>query len=78
MSALLSPSEARAHCEILAELERAFRTYTDVRLDAVHRPLLSFFPRCQSCSRVLMFGAWRFGSRIVACRCGVSYFEARL
>ncbi len=77
MRSVLSLSEARAHVEILTELERAIEQFDEVRLGAVHRPLLAIFPRC-NCGGVLMFGPWRDGSRVVACRCGVSFWEARL
>jgi hypothetical protein len=73
----LAPSEARAHVEILAELDRAIDHCNDVRLPVVHVPLLSFFPRC-NCGRVLMFGSWHQQKRVVACACGYSCWEARL
>ncbi len=73
----LAPSESRAHIEILAEIEWAIGEGEEVRFHVVQRPLLAIFPRC-NCSRVLMFGAWQQGKRVVACRCGVSFWEARL
>ena len=73
----LAPSESRANDEILAEIECAIDEGEEPRFDVIQRPLLSFFPRC-NCGRVLRFGAWPQQKRVVACRCGVSFWEARL
>ncbi len=74
---LLTTSEVQAHLAIVTVLEDVYFCRIDDKT-ALHRmwPHFAYFaPRC-NCRRKLMFGPWRSGSRIVACVCGVSYFEA--
>jgi hypothetical protein len=74
-----SITEVNAHLSIIDTLTRAKAHgwhWTAIR-DAVWKPLEAFAPRC-NCRRVLKFGPWRDGSRIVACSCGVTFMEAQL
>lgn len=75
----LTPSEVDAHLSILETIEDAQDGDLPYRaaLMRFQVPLETFAPRCV-CSRRLKFGPWVGTSRIVACSCGVSFFECRL
>lgn len=75
----MSTTEARAHLTIIdmLGLVLAKRVHPNYALTVMWKPLESFAPRC-NCGRVLRFGPWLNGTRIVACRCGVTYWESRI
>jgi hypothetical protein len=77
---MMTTTEARAHLSIIETIDRAIRDnwHWAVTRDAVWKPLETFAPRCSACRRVLKFGPLVNGSRIVACTCGVCYFEANI
>ncbi len=76
----LTADEARAHVTIIEalQLRLADRLSWQQTHAICYSPLEAFAPRCHQCRRKLTFGPWRDGSRIVACRCGVTYMEAKL
>ncbi len=76
---MLNPTEASAHVYILGvlALAKTDRLHWRMVQSLTERPLHSFAPRC-NCGRVLMFGQWAMGSRVVACRCGFSCWESKL
>lgn len=77
---MMSMTEAAAHLSIIETIDRAIRDDWPwfVTRDAVWKQLESFYPRCCACRRVLKYGPLVNGSRIVACACGVCYFEANI
>ena len=76
---MLTTTEARAHLTIVDTLDLVLKHNLHYKhaLKVMWRPLEAFAPRC-NCRLVLRFGPWMGGSRMVMCRCGVSYWESKL
>lgn len=80
---LLTASEVSAHLVISDTLTALSRSEIGDRtaLHIMWRPIETFAPRC-NCGKRLKFGPWKKTedtmARLVACACGVCYFEARL
>lgn len=74
----LAEARARDHIAKTCELMYWHEISEATGMSLLWEPLNVFRPRCPVCRNVVAFGPWREGSRLVACRCGHGWAEARI